>query len=233
MKADAVSGEAREAMEARGLERVGPQLFPQANFDAVVIAGSLGGLDVLRRIVELLPADFPAPVIVVQHISPVFPSHLPQLLARASRLTVKHAEHGERLRAATVFVAPPDRHVRIEAGGRLSSRDDARVNFVRPAADPLFSSAASALGTRSLGVVLTGMLSDGAVGGAALRAAGGVLIAQDPSTCQARGMPEAAIALGGADFVLAPTLIAYALIGLVMTPGLPALFGVGERRKAA
>lgn len=200
-------------------------------FDVVVIAASAGGIPVLERIMSRLPEWFPAPILVVQHMSPHLQSVLPEILDRKSALTVTGAKSGALLRPGRVYVAPPDRHLVVRGDYcALSNRE--RVNFTRPAADVLFASAARSYGSRTLGVVLTGYLRDGAEGSAIIRKAGGVVIAQDPSTCLAPGMPEAAIQ-SGADFIVDPHYLPSALVSLVVVPGVTAMFGVGRYRPAA
>jgi two-component system chemotaxis response regulator CheB len=199
--------------------------------DVVVIAASAGGIPVLERIMSRLPEWFPAPILVVQHMSPRLRSVLPEILARRSALTVREAKDGALLLPGHVYVAPPDRHLEVR-GDYCALSDRERVNFTRPAADVLFASAARSYGSRTLGVVLTGYLKDGAEGSAIIRKAGGVVIAQDPSTCLASGMPEAAIR-SGADFIVDPHYLPRALVSLVVVPGVTAMFGVGRYRPAA
>jgi two-component system chemotaxis response regulator CheB len=197
-----------------------------AGFDVVVIAASLGGRETLERVLGPLPVDFPAPIVVVQHLHPLSPGCLPGLLARRTALAVVHARPEAPLRGGTVYVAPPGRHLLVTRARRCALSDGPRVNFARPAADLLFASAAESFGARTLGVVLTGRLSDGASGAAAIRRAGGVVLAQDPATCVAPDMPRATIERAGAQFVLPPATLAAALIALVALPGVPSLFGL-------
>lgn len=201
-----------------------------AEFDVVAVAASLGGREALEELLAPLPADFPAPVLVVQHVDARSPSFLPELLARRTRLVVKHAEHGEPLRAATVFVAPPGRHLLVDADRRCTLSDAPPVWFARPAADPLFESAARVFGARALAVVLTGRLRDGADGSIAVRAAGGVVLAQEPASCRAPGMPSAAIRSGAAHLALPINVLGTALQALVTVPGAATLFGLGPRQ---
>nr|ASV46934.1 chemotaxis protein [uncultured bacterium] len=201
-------------------------------FDVVVIAASLGGREVLEAILDALPADFPAPILVAQHQSDHSPGHLPDLLARRARLRVRHAAAAEAVCPGTVYVAPPGRHLLVAAGGRCALSDGPRVSYARPAADLLFASAAEAFGSRTLGVVLTGRLSDGAAGAAAIRRAGGVVLAQDPATCRAPGMPQAAIARRAAQLALPPAALGAALVGLVAVPGMTAVLGLRPRAAA-
>jgi two-component system chemotaxis response regulator CheB len=204
----------------------------RAEFDAVGIGASLGGRAVLEEILAPLPADFPVPVLVVQHLHPRAPGYLPTLLGRRTRLTVKHAESGEELRAATVYVAPPGQHLLVTPEGRCLLSDDPLVCHARPAADPLFTSAAKAFGARTLGVVLTGRLRDGATGAVAIRRAGGVVLAQEPASCRAPEMPAAALSRGAVHVTLPPAAIAAALVGLVAVPGVRALFGLDAHAAA-
>ena len=198
-------------------------------FEAVVVATSLGGREALERLLAPLPVDFPAAVLVVQHLNARSPSFLPELLARRTRLAVKHAACGEPLRPATVFVAPPGRHLLVDAGRRCRLSDAPPVWFARPAADPLFVSAASVFGARALAVVLTGRLCDGAAGAVAVREAGGVVLAQEPASCRAPEMPTAAIRSGAAHVALPVEVLGAALRALVTVPGATALFGLGSR----
>lgn len=201
------------------------RVFENAAFDIVVIASSLGGPATLRQIFSVLPPDFPAPIVVVQHLSAQSPVPLRGLLAR-SRLPVEWASEGGRLRAGTIYLAPPDRHVRVMRSCSFRLCDGPRVSFARPSADPLFASVAQSFGARTLGVVLGGRLCDGTAGAAEIRRAGGVVLAQDPQTCVAPSMPQSALRSGAVDFVLPPDRIAHALVSLVMVPGARALFGV-------
>lgn len=207
-------------------------IFPGAQFDVVVLASSAGGISVLKTLVERLPESFPAPIMVVQHRPAFQPDLLRQILAQRTPMRVVQAETGQPLVAGRVYVAPPGRHLEVSDQGLCQLTDGDRVNFCRPAADILFSSAARRFGSRTLGVVLTGFLHDGAAGTSAIRAAGGVVIAQDPSTCLASSMPLAAIR-NGADFLLPPRAISAALVSLVATTGVAEMFGVGRFRRAA
>lgn len=194
-------------------------LFPASRVDAVVVAASLGGPRTLEEILGALPAAFPAPILVAQHLYGHSPSYLPQMLQRRTPLAVRHAVADDVLRAGVVYVAPPGRHLLVTAGGRCALLDEPRVSFARPAADLLFASAVDAFGARTLGVVLTGRLFDGAAGAQAIRRAGGLVLAQDPATCRAPEMPRAAIRQGPAHLVLPPSALAAALVRLAAAPG--------------
>lgn len=199
----------------------------RANFDLVAIAASLGGLAALGQVLGALPDDFPAPVVVVQHRAPRDRGESTErVIALRSRLPVERARAGDVPRGGRVYVAPPGHHLLVGEGGALALSDALPVHFARPAADPLLASAAARHGARTVAVVLTGRGEDGARGAREVRGHGGVVIVQDPGSCAAPSMPRAVLLGGGADFVLPPEAIAAALVGLVMVPGAPALFGL-------
>jgi len=185
----------------------------------VAIAASLGGLRVIESLLAELPRELPVPVVVVQHLSETQPSHFADLLASRSSLPTRWLAHRERLRPGVAYVAPAGRHVEVDAHGRAVLLDTPRINHSRPAADPLFTSAAAHYGAGTIAVVLTGRLFDGTAGAVAVRRAGGVVIAQEPSTCAAPGMPRAAIEAGAVHFVLPPGAIGRALIAMTMVRG--------------
>jgi two-component system chemotaxis response regulator CheB len=166
----------------------------------VVVGASAGGVEALIQLVEGLPADLPAPVLVVLHVA-AGPSHLPAILCRAGKLPVSHATDGETLAGGKIYVAPPDRHIEVRQD-RVKLNGGPRQNRVRPSADVLFRSAAEVYSTRAIGVILTGLLDDGAAGLAAIKRAGGLAVVQDPRDAQNASMPEAAIAATEVDHVV-------------------------------
>jgi two-component system chemotaxis response regulator CheB len=180
----------------------------------VALAASSGGVEALGFLLAGLPADFPAAVVVVQHIGDR-PSVLPGLLAARTLLRVEHAQEGDALRPGAVFVAPPDRHLLVNPDGTLSLSRSAKVKHTRPAANPLFVSVAGSFGRRAIGVVLTGGGRDGSDGVRAIRKAGGTVIAQAEATCEDPSMPRSAVATGCVDHVVALADIAPALVALV------------------
>lgn len=190
-----------------------------------MLAASAGGPSAIATVLGGLPADFPSPVLVVCHSSPRSRGLLAEVLQRSTALEVKNAEEGERLRAGIVYIAPPDRHLAVTSHGRCVVSSSDRVNFSRPAADVLFASAA-AFGVGTLAVVMTGYLHDGASGASAIRAAGGVVLVQDPQGCEAPGMPAATIANGAAHLALPLPKLAHAIVSLVTVPGARDLFGL-------
>ncbi|MDR5755295.1 chemotaxis protein CheB, partial [Caballeronia sp. LZ024] len=145
------------------------------------------------------PQGLHATVLVVMHVGNQR-SLLPELLAPHCRLLVKHAEDDEPLAPSVVYIAPPDRHLMVFEG-RVRLSTGPKENFTRPAIDPLFRSVAVEAGERVVGVVLTGDLDDGAAGIAAIKACGGWVAVQDPSTCVAPSMPSSALRATEADVV--------------------------------
>jgi two-component system chemotaxis response regulator CheB len=196
----------------------------------VVVAASLGGLQALKAIVSTLPADLPASLFIVMHIG-TWPSRLPELLAAESSLPVVHGSHGAAITAGTVYIAPPDRHMLLGDGSIILSTAP-KENFTRPAADPLFRSAAVNYGHRAIGVVLTGELDDGAAGLKAIHACGGYTIIQDPSTCVAPDMPNAARKAVPPD-VVAPIEDIGPAIVRALTDRSSEGFDMNERERAA
>jgi two-component system chemotaxis response regulator CheB len=191
--------------------------------DLVVIGASAGGLEVLRKVVANLPADFEAAVCIVLHIAPHSPSALAPILQRAGRLPCRAAADGEELQAGQILVAPPDRHLVVE-DGRVKLTLGPRENGHRPAVDALFRSAAQARGGRVIGVILSGTRDDGAAGLAVIKACGGAAVVQDPKALYA-GMPASAIAHVAVDAVVPSELIASTVAAMVnggqVPPGAP------------
>jgi two-component system, chemotaxis family, protein-glutamate methylesterase/glutaminase len=189
--------------------------FSERAYDIVLVAASAGGLAAISAVLAALPADFPVPVVVVQHLDPRHVSLMSEILRRRTSLGVEEATSGSRVQAATVYVAPPDEHLLVGREGRLCLSHADRVHFVRPSADLLFESGAESFPGRAIGVVLTGTGSDANMGVRALERTGGTVIAQDPESAEFAGMPLAAIATGGVDFVLPLEEIGPALVELV------------------
>jgi two-component system chemotaxis response regulator CheB len=194
------------------------RLVPEAltkRFKIVAIAASAGGLAALRSIVTGLPADFGAIVLVLQHVDPRHVSLMPQLIGRNSKLPVAHAEDGVKVQAGHVYVAPPDRHMLVNADGTLSLTRTELVNYVRPSADLLFESVAAAFGARAIAVVLTGAGHDGARGVTAIKERGGTVLAQDEASSEFFSMPSAAIQTGSVDQVVSLDEMSGAIVKLV------------------
>jgi two-component system chemotaxis response regulator CheB len=196
-----------------------PGSAPYAAFDLVAIVASLGGIEALPDVLAALPGDFPAAVAVCQHVGPRSPLILPRLFGRRSRLPVAYAADGEPLVAGRIYTAPPDHHLLVSRDRRAVLSQSRKVKFCRPAGDPLLVSAAAAYGERTLGVVMTGLNTDGSAGAQAIKWTGGMMLAQDQASCRATGMPRAAIATGCVDLVLPLESLGPALVALVMAPG--------------
>ncbi|MHC2109175.1 chemotaxis protein CheB [Methylobacterium sp. CM6246] len=159
----------------------------------IVIAASAGGLGLLMQIIAALPPTCRASVFVVQHIG-ANESILPDILARRGHLPAAFAQHGEVIEHGRIYVAPPDHHMRLRAGA-IWLDQGSKVHFARPAADPLFISAAEIYGTRVVGIVLSGANSDGAAGILAITARGGLGLVQNLDEAKFPEMPLAALKL--------------------------------------
>jgi two-component system, chemotaxis family, protein-glutamate methylesterase/glutaminase len=162
-----------------------------AGRELVCIGGSSGALDPLRTILSGLSDNFPAAIVIVLHVA-AGSTGVFSAVASASRMPVHRAEGGMLLRPGNVYIAPPDRHL-LALDGRLRLGDGPRENCSRPAIDPLFRSAAVSLGPRVIAVLLSGMLSDGAAGLAAVKRCGGIALVQAPRDAVAPDMPLAAL----------------------------------------
>ena len=177
--------------------------FLQAlKYEAVVIGVSYGGLAALSRIFAALPADYPLPVLVVQHLHPRQGEEFFRHLNELCLLTVKAADDKEAIVAGHIYFAPPNYHLLVEKDRTLSLSVDERVNYSRPSIDVLFESAAAVFGSRLVGVVLTGANDDGSAGLRVIKERGGLAVVQDPATAAAEYMPGAAMAAVAVDHVL-------------------------------
>jgi two-component system chemotaxis response regulator CheB len=161
--------------------------------DLVVIGGSAGAIDVLRQVLPRLTARFKPTVAIVIHLPPEGPLVLHQLLAGPDTPPMKVAEDKEPLAPGTIYFAPPDYHLLIEGGYTFALSIDPRVQFVRPAIDVLFESAAEAFGDRVLGIILSGANADGAAGLQAIAKAGGMTVVQSLESAEMIAMPAAAL----------------------------------------
>ena len=179
------------------------------------MVSSAGGLAAVRHVLEHLPADFPAAIVIVQHLDPRHRSLMAGILSRHTRLIVKEAEEGDRLSPGHVFLAPPNRHLLVNPDRSLSLSQSELVHFHRPSGDLLFESVAASHKDRAIAVVLTGMGTDGAMGIRAIKTMGGTVVVQDPKHAEFDGMPQAAIATQVVDFILPLDDIADALMLLV------------------
>ena len=192
--------------------------------DIVVIGASAGGVSALLELVKALPANFPAPIFVVQHIAPDSPSILPQLLSSVSALKARHPQNGEIVEPGVIYVAKPDHHLLLEGNQVLMTRGP-KENRFRPSVDALFRSAAYTYGPRVIGVVLTGYLDDGTSGLWSVQRMGGLAIVQDPHDAEQPSMPTNALEFVQADFLVLLAELGPLLVRLTMelAPGKPRL----------
>ncbi|MFO0566226.1 MAG: chemotaxis response regulator protein-glutamate methylesterase [Polyangiaceae bacterium] len=194
-----------DVLDAPPVSRRAPRAAPRpmpAGLRVIVIASSTGGPAALVRVLKSLTLSDKAALVVVQHMSAGFTSALADQLAESAGFRVREAEAGDAVSAGTALVAPGGSHLVLERNGNVSLSDAAPVHGVRPAADVTLKSAALVFGARTIGVVLTGMGRDGALGLAAVKAAGGRTLAQDKATSTVYGMPKAAVEMGVVDEVL-------------------------------
>jgi two-component system chemotaxis response regulator CheB len=182
----------------------------------LVIGASTGGPQALTEVCSRIgPVIDAAPVLITQHMPPTFTTILAEYLARATGRPAREAEDGEPICAGRIYLAPGHRHLRVARsnGQAVAVLDDsAPVHFCKPAVDVLFSSAAEVFGASVMGLVLTGMGTDGTKGGADIVAAGGGIVAQDEATSIVWGMPGAIAQAGLCCLVLPLTDIAPAIV---------------------
>lgn len=187
--------------------------------EVVVIGCSTGGPDALSQVVAELPADLGIPVVVVQHMPPVFTTMFAERLSKAGPLAVREAAQGDALRRGEILLAPGDFHLRLvgdpATGVRVTLDQGPQVQYVRPAVDVLFASAAQIYGGRVLAVVLTGMGQDGLEGVRALSAKGARIVVQDEATSVVWGMPGAVAQAGLAHEILPLSKVAGHITSLV------------------
>lgn len=173
--------------------------------DLLVIGCSTGGPDALTQVLSELPAHLSVPVLVVQHMPPVFTTMFAQRLDRASALPVREAADGDPVRPGEVLLAPGDFHMRVTrtaGSARVGLDQGEQLNFCRPAVDALFASAAVGYGGRVLALMLTGMGHDGLAGCRDLAAKGAHIVVQDEASSVVWGMPGAVANAGLADEIL-------------------------------
>ncbi|MBI5658270.1 MAG: chemotaxis-specific protein-glutamate methyltransferase CheB [Nitrosomonadales bacterium] len=185
-----------------------------AEIRVVALGASTGGPPVLKTILSGLPGNFPAPVLVVQHMSAGFSAGFVEWLSQSSALPVRLAAHGEPLVSPQVYVAPDDYQMQVKNGGRIALARSSLENGMRPSVSCLFRSVAEVYGCHAAAGLLTGMGRDGADELKLLRESGAVTFAQDKESSVVHGMPGEAVRLDAAMFVLGPQEISPLLVKL-------------------
>jgi len=191
---------------------------PAGRAEILLIGCSTGGPDALAKLLPHLPADLGVPVLVVQHMPPVFTTMLAQRLDKVAALTVREGKDGDVPRAGEVLIAPGDWHMRLRnVGGRpqVALDQGPQENFCRPAVDPLFRSAAEVYGGRAVALILTGMGQDGLIGVQQLSEKGVPVYVQDEASSVVWGMPGAVAHAGLADKILPIPELAAAVVRAV------------------
>jgi two-component system chemotaxis response regulator CheB len=181
--------------------------------DVIVIGASAGGIEAVSQLLSWLPADLPASICIVIHRGARSPTNWSNTLGMHAKLPVTEPKSGAALAHARVYLAPSDRHMTLDHGMIVLS-DGPRMHYTRPAVDPLFMSAASAYGTRVLGLLLTGGGTDGTQGLLAITGAGGLALVQKPVEAQQAAMPGYALANDHVSAALSVRELAAAIIEL-------------------
>ncbi len=184
-------------------------------YKAIVIGSSAGGINALTKVLSVLPADFPLPIVIVQHLHPESGHHLPYILGAKSALKIKQADEKEKIEKGWVYLAPPNYHLLVEEDFTFSLSLESPVNYSRPSIDVLFESAIYAYRQHLIGIILTGANHDGSFGLKKIKETGGFTIVQDPKTAEADAMPKAAIEATIIDKILPLQDIGLYLLQLV------------------
>jgi two-component system, chemotaxis family, protein-glutamate methylesterase/glutaminase len=214
-KIKALCGRVIKAKTAPRISLPAPSRVPRPTslgprIDALAIGTSTGGPNALAVVLPALPADFPVPIVIVQHMPPIFTRLLAERLAGRSQIRVLEAEAGKVLEPGTAWIAPGDYHMVLKREGsavRIALNQDPPENSCRPSVDVLFRSVAQAYGSHVLGVVMTGMGADGVRGSRQIREAGSEVIVQDEASSVVWGMPGLVAAAGQADGIYAIDLL--------------------------
>jgi two-component system chemotaxis response regulator CheB len=173
-----------------------------SKYQIIVMGGSAGVMAALTELLPVFPADYPLPIVVVQHLHPLQDNSLIGHFDVQCALTVKEAEEKEPIKTGCIYFAPPNYHLLIEDDKTFSLSIDEKVNYARPSIDVLFESAVNAYGPWIIGVILTGANNDGARGLQLIKSRGGLTIVQDPRTAESVYMPKAALEATRVDHVL-------------------------------
>lgn len=222
--ADEIAGKIRVAARARLKARSAVPMQPalpalggrlSTTEKLVIVGASTGGTEAIKELLVPMPADAPA-ILIAQHMPEAFTKSFSSRLDSLCKMTVREGEHNERVLPGHVYIAPGHSHMLVKRSGAnyvIELSQSAPVNHHRPSVDVLFRSAAQNVGTNAIGVMLTGMGKDGAVGMLEMRQAGAYNFAQDEATCVVYGMPRAAVEIGAVDEVLPMPEIARRVLG--------------------
>jgi len=198
------NGSASPAKPTPSQVRTTPVIPADQRFPVVVLGASTGGPATVMRLAPGFTRDFPAAVFLVQHMPATFTTQYAAQLAEFTSIRVKEAENGESVQAGTLYICPGAQHLRVSPTGRIQlDGASGRIGGYLPNIDVTMETVAAYAGAMSIGVVLTGMGNDGAIGAKAIKSAGGIVIAQDEATSVIFGMPAEAIKVAKVDQVLA------------------------------
>jgi two-component system chemotaxis response regulator CheB len=196
------------------MPRRSPQVAKPAGIGMIGVGGSTGAPGVIAEILSGVDAKSTVPILIVQHMARGFVEGFAQWLSNTTRFPVSVGAQGTAVQPGHAYLCPDDRHMGIDAGGRIALSDSGPEEGFRPSANFLFRSISQSFGRGAMGVLLTGMGRDGAAGLLALRRAGGLTVAQDEASCVVYGMPREAVALGAVQHVLPPAEIARVIAGI-------------------
>ncbi len=213
-----VSGSASTSLTAPPPRRLIPT-STGTKIKICAIGASTGGPPVLQTILSALPAGFPVPVLVVQHIAPGFAAGMVDWISRSTALPIRLAVQHEPLEPGHIYIAPDGFHMGVEANGRILLSSSPPENSLRPAVAHLFRSVAQVFGPEAIGILLTGMGRDGAAELKLMRDRGAITVAQDKESSIVHGMPGEAINLGAAQYILPPEKIAPLMESLALRGG--------------
>lgn len=169
------------------------------NRNIIVVGASAGGVTALLNLMKSIPAKFEGSMFVVLHVAPYSPNYLPEILSRVCSLKVVEPKDGEKIKSATVYIAPPDHHMLIEQGQVVITKGP-KENRFRPSIDALFRSAAYVYGQQVIGVVLSGLLDDGTSGLWIIKRLGGICMIQDPEDAEFPSMPQSVLQYVEVDY---------------------------------
>lgn len=213
-----IRGAVQAKISHRGHAAVKTSLVAKSTDRVVLVASSTGGPRALHTLFEGLPHEFPAPILIVQHMPPGFLVSLARRLQSIGTVPCGEAKPGDRVTPGMALFAPAGKHMRVGPGGVLEFDETPARHGVRPSADPLFESAAEVYGERCVAAVLTGMGRDGAEGARAIKRVGGTVFAEDASTCTIYGMPRAAVVTGAVDLEVPIDRMGEAIAAAVSAP---------------